>query len=297
MREVLISLGVMLVCCLFLVVAQVTGAKEAIATEIAKSPAPSQVAASQPVSEPDAQVLIAQAPSTEGAPTMITTDSGLKYVDLVEGTGAMPQAGQTVVVHYTGTLEDGTKFDSSRDRNQPFEFSLGYGEVIKGWDEALSTMQVGDRRQLIIPPALGYGSQSLPDIPPNSTLIFDVELLEINPPLDVFGDSFDTATSFTLGLGASQSEFVGNIDPNDYLRFTLPLAGQINLNLTELSANANLELYDSNRNLIKASANTGTTNETITQALASVGSTYYIRVVQAPNTDAGYKLSYTFTPS
>lgn len=107
----------------------------------------------------------------------ITTASGLQYVDLIKGAGVTPTKGKLVAVHYTGTLEDGTKFDSSYDRNQPFVFPLGVGQVIKGWDEGLSSMKVGGRRQLIIPPSLGYGSRDLPGIPPNSTLIFDVELL------------------------------------------------------------------------------------------------------------------------
>jgi peptidylprolyl isomerase len=111
----------------------------------------------------------------------VTTPSGLKYVDLKVGTGAKPKKGQTISVHYTGTLENGTKFDSSRDRNEPIEFPLGTGKVIKGWDEGLSTMKVGGRRQLIIPGKLGYGAAGTPDgaIPPNATLIFDVELLGI----------------------------------------------------------------------------------------------------------------------
>lgn len=110
----------------------------------------------------------------------VTTDSGLKYIELKQGTGATPKTGQTVVVHYTGTLEDGTKFDSSRDRGQPFSFKLGVGQVIKGWDEGISTMKVGERRQLIIPPELGYGARGAGGvIPPNATLIFDVELLKI----------------------------------------------------------------------------------------------------------------------
>lgn len=114
--------------------------------------------------------------------TPITSPSGLRYVDLVNGSGATPQRGQTVVVNYTGTLVDGTKFDSSFDRNRPFEFQLGAGRVISGWEEGISTMQVGSRRQLIIPPNLAYGSQGIPGvIPPNATLIFDVELLRVIP--------------------------------------------------------------------------------------------------------------------
>lgn len=109
----------------------------------------------------------------------VTTESGLKYIDKVVGDGELPQKGDKVKVHYTGTLEDGTKFDSSRDRNRPFEFPLGAGRVIKGWDEGLATMRVGGQRQLIIPSDLGYGSRAAGKIPPNSTLIFDVELLEI----------------------------------------------------------------------------------------------------------------------
>lgn len=111
----------------------------------------------------------------------IETESGLKYFDIVEGDGEMPEAGQTVVVHYSGWLEDGTKFDSSVDRGQPFSFVLGQGGVIPGWDEGVATMQVGGKRQLVIPPELGYGEQGAGVIPPNATLIFDVELLEIQP--------------------------------------------------------------------------------------------------------------------
>ena len=109
----------------------------------------------------------------------ITTESGLKYIDDILGAGDFPKTGDKVKVHYTGTLEDGTKFDSSRDRNQPFEFPLGQGRVIKGWDQAFATMKVGDRATITIPPELGYGSRDMGKIPPNSTLIFDVELLEV----------------------------------------------------------------------------------------------------------------------
>ncbi len=105
---------------------------------------------------------------------------GLKYVDLKIGSGPQPSAGQTVRVHYVGRLLDGTKFDSSRDRGQPFEFALGQGSVIAGWDEGVKTMRVGGRRKLIVPPQLGYGAQGAGDkIPPDATLVFDIELLGI----------------------------------------------------------------------------------------------------------------------
>jgi len=107
------------------------------------------------------------------------TDSGLKYVDMKVGDGESPQAGQLVTVHYTGWLEDGTKFDSSVDKNRPFEFTIGAGGVIKGWDEGVMTMKVGGKRKLTIPPELGYGARGIGPIPPNSTLIFEVELLAI----------------------------------------------------------------------------------------------------------------------
>lgn len=110
----------------------------------------------------------------------IKTDSGLKYIDEVIGEGNSPQKGQFVTVHYTGTLENGKKFDSSVDRDDPFSFTIGVGEVIKGWDEGVLTMKVGGKRKLIIPSDLGYGARGAGGvIPPNATLIFDVELLDI----------------------------------------------------------------------------------------------------------------------
>jgi peptidylprolyl isomerase len=118
-------------------------------------------------------------PKLPGAGAEVTTASGLKYTDIVVGTGPSPQRGQTAVVHYTGTLTDGTKFDSSRDKGQPYSFTLGRGEVIKGWDEGVATMKVGGRRQLVVPPVLAYGQMPRPGIPANSTLVFDVELLEV----------------------------------------------------------------------------------------------------------------------
>jgi len=106
------------------------------------------------------------------------TDSGLKYEDTTVGGGAVASKGQTVSVHYTGWLENGTKFDSSKDRNEPFEFKLGAGQVIRGWDEGVAGMKVGGVRRLTIPPQLGYGDRGAGGvIPPKATLIFEVELL------------------------------------------------------------------------------------------------------------------------
>ena len=112
---------------------------------------------------------------------VVTTASGLQYVELVPGSGGEAQAGQIVVVHYTGWLKDGTKFDSSKDRNQPFRFPLGGGRVIKGWDEGVVGMKIGGTRKLIIPPHLGYGARGAGQvIPPNAVLTFEVELLELH---------------------------------------------------------------------------------------------------------------------
>ncbi|WP_087688131.1 MULTISPECIES: FKBP-type peptidyl-prolyl cis-trans isomerase [unclassified Pandoraea] len=110
----------------------------------------------------------------------ITTDSGLQYDDLQVGDGAEATPGQTVTVHYTGWLTDGKKFDSSKDRNDPFAFVLGGGMVIRGWDEGVAGMKVGGKRKLVIPPELGYGARGAGGvIPPNATLVFEVELLEV----------------------------------------------------------------------------------------------------------------------
>ena len=110
----------------------------------------------------------------------VTTASGLKYTDTKVGTGAEAKAGQTAVVHYTGWLTNGTKFDSSVDRGQPFVFTIGRGQVIGGWDQGVATMKVGDKVRLTIPPELGYGARGAGGvIPPNATLIFEVELLGV----------------------------------------------------------------------------------------------------------------------
>jgi peptidylprolyl isomerase len=128
--------------------------------------------------------IMTESSEAQPAPKPVTTSTGLQTIDTKVGTGASPKTGQTVTVHYTGWLyENGTKgkkFDSSVDRNEPFEFPIGQGRVIAGWDQGVATMKVGGKRTLIIPPALGYGARGAGGaIPPNATLMFDVELLDV----------------------------------------------------------------------------------------------------------------------
>lgn len=207
MREILISFGVMLVCLVLVLAAQLVGPSQPAAADAARPQAPQQASTADPGSGSrlsdrilaDAATaptrpaaVVAQAPSenpAEESPVpddiaadLVTTDSGLQYADLTLGDGASPEPGQTVTVHYTGTLADGTQFDSSRDRNRPFSFKIGVGQVIQGWDEGVMSMHVGGRRKLVIPPELGYGSRGAGGvIPPNATLVFDVELLRVAP--------------------------------------------------------------------------------------------------------------------
>lgn len=171
MKAILLSVGFMLVCVVVLVLAKV-GAKQDTSVAVSLT---QTTPASTTVNENNTLI----ASKTMADEKVVTTPSGLKYVEIVEGTGDTPKTGQKVTVHYIGTLEDGTKFDSSGDRDRPFDFKLGAGQVIKGWDEGLSTMKVGGRRKLIIPPGLGYGARGAGGvIPPNATLVFDVELLK-----------------------------------------------------------------------------------------------------------------------
>ncbi len=184
-NEILVSIGVVLICGLMLVGSLVLGndnQDEAIASTLGKTEvvesitstsSPNQLIAN--INDTQKEILIAM--DTSNA---VTTASGLKYVVVKEGDGATPNTGDNVTVHYTGTLEDGSKFDSSRDRGQPFQFKIGVGQVIKGWDEGVGTMKVGEQRTLIIPSELGYGARGAGNvIPPDATLLFDVELLKI----------------------------------------------------------------------------------------------------------------------
>lgn len=194
MRAILISFGIMVVCGLILIFNPVGGEPRGAIAQNLEETQPQETGISSTADSQETITtpkLIAMTPSSTPSPAsqpspnaenteVITTESGLQYVDIQPGTGALPQAGQTVSVHYTGTLEDGTKFDSSRDRGRPFQFRLGTGQVIKGWDEGISTMRVGGQRKLIIPSDLGYGKRGAGGvIPPDATLIFDVELLRI----------------------------------------------------------------------------------------------------------------------
>lgn len=131
-------------------------------------------------SEPVAPAAAVALNSAATSQTIKKTASGLQYEDLVAGSGNTPSPGKQVTVHYTGWLTDGTKFDSSLDKNQPFTFTIGKGEVVPGWDEGVMTMKIGGKRKLIIPPELGYGAAGAGGvIPPNATLVFEVILLDV----------------------------------------------------------------------------------------------------------------------
>lgn len=154
----------------------------------AETPAatPAETPAATPAPAPADAAASTSAPATaDAAPAAaaggeVTLPSGTTYVDVVVGTGKEAVAGDLVSVHYTGTLTNGTKFDSSHDRGKPIQFRLGNAEVIKGWDEGIEGMKIGGQRKLTIPPAAGYGNAATGPIPPNSTLLFDVELVGVD---------------------------------------------------------------------------------------------------------------------
>jgi hypothetical protein len=153
-------------------------------TALTEPPAPEPVASeTHAATVPPASAAAQGQPPPSLAAQPAAPDPPMGVVTLTPGNGAVAKAGDRVSVHYVGTLTDGNKFDSSRDRNQPFQFMLGQGQVIKGWDQGVAGMKVGEKRKLTIPPGMAYGPQGRPPkIPPNSTLVFEVELLAINPP-------------------------------------------------------------------------------------------------------------------
>ena len=162
----------------------------AACSALTEPPPPEPVSTETRAAPPASASAAAVAPTVSAAPppqptAAQTVDAGppqsLSITKLGPGKGAGAKAGDTVRVHYVGTLDDGKKFDSSRDRKKPFDFVLGQGQVIKGWDQGLLGMKVGEKRKLVIPPGLAYGSAGRPGIPPNATLTFEVELLAINP--------------------------------------------------------------------------------------------------------------------
>jgi len=198
-RDILISSAVCVACLMVALVSQIVAPSTVIAapptTAVQASAAQTADVQASTVMELDPDetnpTLFAMAPESNQADASALggamsadkpqiTASGLRITDLEVGTGTEASAGQTVVVHYRGTLEDGSQFDASYDRGTPFSFPLGAGRVIKGWDEGVQGMKVGGKRKLVIPPDLGYGARGAGGvIPPNATLIFEVELLEV----------------------------------------------------------------------------------------------------------------------
>ncbi|MBV5259911.1 FKBP-type peptidyl-prolyl cis-trans isomerase [Synechococcus moorigangaii CMS01] len=173
MREIWLSFGIIVICGVMLILSAVfnVGNQTAIAAEITPTSPAVQIAAMPTEELKNMDLDLSKA---------VTTESGLQYIDEVVGEGASPMEGEMVTVHYTGKLTNGDVFDSSVKRNEPFSFVIGVGQVIKGWDEGVITMKPGGKRTLIIPAELGYGSRGAGGvIPPNATLIFDVELLGI----------------------------------------------------------------------------------------------------------------------
>jgi len=167
--------------CLSLVTACTALTEPPTQDSIVSDPANAQAKAAAPSSAKPAATP-APTPTPAPAPTPAVPEKPLQKIDLVVGKGQEAKSGDNVSVHYTGTLENGDKFDSSKDRNQPFDFKLGQGRVIQGWDQGVPGMKVGGKRKLIIPPSLGYGARGAgPKIPPNSVLVFEVELLAIKP--------------------------------------------------------------------------------------------------------------------
>lgn len=192
----------------------------------AEAPAAAAATPTTVVAEPtEAEAPVVEATATEAATSgtenkateedVVTTASGLQYVVIEEGTGPACQPGDVVKVHYTGTLEDGTQFDSSRDRGEPIQFPLGVGSVIPGWDEGIGLMKKGGKAKLIIPPDLGYGEQGAGGvIPPNATLIFEVELVDIQPGAPAAPAKVGEADYITTDSGLKYYDFEEGSGPS-----------------------------------------------------------------------------------
>ncbi|MEM8639329.1 MAG: FKBP-type peptidyl-prolyl cis-trans isomerase [Cyanobacteria bacterium P01_G01_bin.54] len=179
MREIWISLGFISLCGLVLIGSLLVGNPQNAGAAIA-APAPETTLVATTVATTEASEAPTETTDATDGAEAVTTESGLQYIDQVVGEGPEAKRGQIVYVHYTGYLEDGTKFDSSRDRGPSFSFPLGRGRVIKGWDEGVAGMKVGGKRKLTIPYDLAYGERGVRGvIPPKATLIFDVELLDV----------------------------------------------------------------------------------------------------------------------
>ncbi|HXF61537.1 MAG TPA: FKBP-type peptidyl-prolyl cis-trans isomerase [Caldilineaceae bacterium] len=202
-------------------------ATQAAAAESAVAAAETQAATVQPTPTGETAEAPATPTQSDASRTLfdpektVTTASGLQYTEVIAGTGPKPQPGEVVAVHYTGSLTDGAVFDSSYDRGEPIRFALGTGMVIPGWNEGIAMMNQGGQAILVIPPALAYGEEGYPGlIPPNATLIFDVELVEISPGAPNAPTAVDESAYLTTTHGITYADLVVGDGPS-------PMPGQL----------------------------------------------------------------------